>query len=209
MKAYRVLCCARAEWRLAVQGIPFLLHGSSAARVPPIHHRGFSCCMSALFPLRFRRNTVLTLIPLLLFTIQTASAQALDLNHNGASDVWEALYGADGLDPNADTDGDGVPNRLEAIAGTDPFDPNSVPRIEPFSVTANSARLSMAGALGKRYELQASEVLCGVDGTNWYTEASVIARTNPFVTLTAPAERPTKFFRMLISDVDTDGDGLS
>src|SRR5690242_9624055 len=61
----------------------------------------------------------------------------IDQNSNGMSDIWELVYGANGLDPNADSDGDGVPNVLEAIAGTDPFDPNSVPRIS-FSAVAGT-----------------------------------------------------------------------
>ena len=39
-------------------------------------------------------------------------AQMVDLNGNGMSDIWELIYGASGLDPNADTDGDGVANRF-------------------------------------------------------------------------------------------------
>ena len=46
----------------------------------------------------------------------------------------------------------------------------------------------MQGALGKRYELQACEAVCGAMGTNWIAEASLVARTNPLVTLTAPAD---------------------
>src|SRR5678815_3849008 len=51
----------------------------------------------------------------------SALAQKIDLNINSMSDIWEQIYGAAGLDPNADTDTDGVINQLEALAGTDPF----------------------------------------------------------------------------------------
>ena len=37
----------------------------------------------------------------------------------------------------------------------------------------------------------------------------MVARTNTLVILTAPADRSVKFFRMMVSDVDTDGDGLN
>src|SRR5262245_5621976 len=96
-------------------------------------------------------------IPMLVLTlisVQRSHAQKVDLNGNGSSDVWELIYNAGGLGPNADTDGDGIINRLEAVAGTDPFDPNSVPRITPFAVTKTNITVSISSALGKKYELQ-------------------------------------------------------
>src|SRR5258708_17375029 len=72
------------------------------------------------------------LLALSLFALTVSNRvqdQMIDVNTNGMSDVWEVLYGATGLSPTDDTDGDGALNRIEAIAGTDPFDSNSVPRI--------------------------------------------------------------------------------
>src|SRR6266496_5404419 len=80
-------------------------------------------------------------------------AQKIDLNLNGISDVWEYTFGANALDPNADTDSDGVINRLESIAGTDPFDSNSVPKLS-FAATPTNFTLNLPTALGKRYEWQ-------------------------------------------------------
>src|SRR6266481_4856826 len=68
----------------------------------------------------------------------SALAQSIDQNANTMSDIWEQIYGAAGLDPNADTDGDGVANRLEALAGTDPFDPDSFPKITVGAYFSNS-----------------------------------------------------------------------
>jgi uncharacterized protein (DUF1800 family) len=144
-----------------------------------------------------------------LFAAISSRAQMLDQNANGMSDVWEIANDSQGVDPDADSDGDGVPNRLEAIAGTNPFDARSVPRILPIIVSSNNVRVTMEGALGKRYELQACEAVCSSMGTNWFTEKSMIARTNTLVVLNAPANLPTQFFRIAVSDVDTDGDGLS
>src|SRR6185295_11003933 len=67
---------------------------------------------------------------MLMLCVAPAQAQKIDQNSNGMSDIWEQIHGATALDPNADSDGDGVPNRLEALAGTDPFDRNSFPKIE-------------------------------------------------------------------------------
>src|ERR1700736_2027036 len=48
----------------------------------------------------------------------------VDLNGNGMSDIWELIFHAQGVDPNADPDGDGTTNLQESIAGTDPFNAN-------------------------------------------------------------------------------------
>jgi len=45
-----------------------------------------------------------------------------DANSNGLIDYWENFYGAQNLNPQDDTDGDGRTNAQEAAAGTDPFD---------------------------------------------------------------------------------------
>ena len=57
----------------------------------------------------------------LLLGASAASGQMIDLNGNGMSDVWEAVYNANGINPNADPDGDGFSNLQEAVAGTNPF----------------------------------------------------------------------------------------
>jgi uncharacterized protein (DUF1800 family) len=138
-----------------------------------------------------------------------AEAHRLDLNGNGTSDIWELNYVTADFNPDLDSDEDGLVSRFESIAGTNPFDSRSVPRITHFQVTTNGVLASMAAALGKRYDLQATEQLCGSAATNWFTVAGVVARTNTVVTLHAASDRPSKFFRMVVSDVDTDGDGLN
>jgi uncharacterized protein (DUF1800 family) len=150
----------------------------------------------------------------LVFTLSVtrfAHAQTpVALSGSTMSPVWESLYGAQGVDPNADPDGDGLSNAQEALAGTDPFNASSAPRMSMFVITNKSATARIMGALGKLYELQGSESICGNGISNtWITEASLVARTNPIVTLSASANLPMKFFRVRISDVDTDGDGLT
>jgi len=58
----------------------------------------------------------------------------VDANGNGLSDVWEQVYGAGGLAPGGDADGDGFSNQQEAVAGTNPFDANSYPGISSINV---------------------------------------------------------------------------
>ena len=136
-------------------------------------------------------------------------AQETDLSDNGMSTIWELIYGASGLDPNGDADGDGASNLQEAIAGTNPFDPNSVPRISGVSLSGTNVAVSINAALGKQYLLQSVPAVDSASLSNWVTEASLVARTGTVATLTAPASLDSKFFRIAISDVDTDGDGLS
>jgi uncharacterized protein (DUF1800 family) len=147
---------------------------------------------------------VLTLAFLLLHS--PALAQMVDLNGNGVSDVWELLYGAWGLPPDGDADGDGVSNLQEALAGTNPFDANSAPRISSVSYAAPAFSVTMPAALGKYYELQSVATL---DATNWLTETGLVARAGSSVTLSAMAGSSGRFFRVAISDVDSDGDGVN
>jgi hypothetical protein len=144
-----------------------------------------------------------------LFVAPAVHARMLDLNGNGMSDIWEQLYGATGLAPNVDTDGDGVTNLQESIAGTNPFDSNSYPHITAFGPAGTNFSVTMACALGKQYELQSVTALTGPASSNWITEASVVARAGTTVTLMGTNSPATKFFRIAISDVDTDGDGLT
>ena len=143
---------------------------------------------------------------LFLLAADRSRAQRVDLNGNGMSDVWEWIYGATGLDPNEDTDGDGVINRLEALAGTNPFDSNSVPKISFMSYSATNLSVTFASAWGKFYQLQSVSIL---GGTNWVNETNLVARSGTTATLFAPADAATKYFRLSVADVDSDGDGVN
>jgi hypothetical protein len=135
-----------------------------------------------------------------------ALAQMLDLNGNGMSDVWEWVYSATNLDPNADADGDGMSNLQEALAGTNPFDSNSVPRISVFTVSATNNSVTMPAQLGKLYQLQSCADL---SSSNWLTETSLVVRAGSSITFPSPVNPTMKFYRIAISDVDSDGDGLN
>ena len=54
---------------------------------------------------------------------------AIDLDSDGASDVWQQFYGVDSADLDLDGDSDGFSNREEAASYTDPGDSNSIIRI--------------------------------------------------------------------------------
>src|SRR5581483_8963458 len=134
-----------------------------------------------------------------------ASPPMVDLNGNGMSDVWELIFGAGAVSPTADSDGDGIINRLEAIAGTNPFDSNSAPRIVSVSPAGGMVMVTMQALLGKQYTLESST---NFGATSWVAETNVVARDGTNVTLAATDGPVAKILRVLVSDVDTDGDGV-
>ena len=140
------------------------------------------------------------------FGIGNVHAQGVALTNNGMSVIWEWIYNAYGVDPNADPDGDGFNNLQESIAGTNPFDSNSFPYIPIFSNSPTNFSVTIPSALGKQYQLQSTTTL---GDTNWVVETSMVARSGTNVTLTAPVTSTVKFYRVAISDVYTTGDGLS
>ncbi len=158
----------------------------------------------------FRQGSRAAIVISFLAAASLAPAQMVDLNGNGMSDIWENIYGGVGtLSPNADADGDGASNFQESIAGTNPFDPTSSPTISAIVHSATNVSVSMPSALGKMYQLQSTASLLSSNLTVWTNETSMVARTGTVATLTAPVNRIAKYYRIVISDVDSDGDGVN
>jgi hypothetical protein len=89
----------------------------------------------------------------------TAAPLAGDADGNGLPDDWEILhFGAVGVDPSADADGDGASNRSEYIAGTDPRDASSVFRSENWR-DGSQMILRVPTVTGRRYRLMGSDNL--------------------------------------------------
>ncbi len=129
----------------------------------------------------------------------------IDLNGNGMSDIWEWTYNAYGINPNTDPDGDGFVNWQEAIAGTDPFNAHSFPHIPITHYSSNGFSMTLPCAPGKQYTLQS--VLHPGD-TNWVTETNVLVQSGTNLTFTMAPGPAAKFYRVAISDVNSDGSGL-
>src|ERR1019366_9169236 len=143
---------------------------------------------------------------LIILAARTGSAQMIDQNGNGMSDVWEQIYNASSLDPNVDTDGDGVINLKEALAGTNPFDSNSYPHITAYGSTGTNFSVTIPCQLGKVYQLQSVPSL---GGANWLTETGLVVRAGSAITLTAANDSAGKFFRIAIADTNTDGSAMN
>ena len=132
------------------------------------------------------------------------SAFALDGNGNSQSDVWEMVFGAAGLPPAADADGDGWTNALESTAGTNPFIGQSRPKAEMTRDGTGGPVLSWQGLAGKRYEIRSSS-----DLSAWSSAEQGIPGTGvPLVRMLGPATGRA-FFKVEVSDADSDGDGAS
>jgi len=150
-----------------------------------------------------------------LSNLQPLWAQMIDQNGNGMSDVWEWVYFATNVPPNADPDGDGVSNVNEAQAGTNPFNSNSVPQISGFAFTATNGTVTLPSQFGKVYQLQS---VTNLGGASWLTETSAVVRpaTLPLsapgagtnLTFLSAAGPAMKFYRVLIADTNSDGTGL-
>lgn len=130
----------------------------------------------------------------------------LDTNSNGLSDVWELIYGANGLTPTGDTDGDGFTNLEESIAATDPLSPLSYPQLT-FEFDGALLSLSWATALGKNYQLISDDSLA-IPSTQWPVVATTVGNGSS-QSFSTPVNGSQRFFRLQIKDQDTDLDGLS
>ena len=120
------------------------------------------------------------LLALLLISIGRAQAQQIDLDSNGLSDIWEGVFQTSGAAGSSDSDGDGLSNKSECLAATNPFDSNSVPRLSFSSPTSSQVAITMASALGKRYEWQSTTSL---SDSNWVTVTNFVVRSGTTVNL--------------------------
>ncbi len=168
---------------------------------------------------------------LIVLLVASGSSAIVDQNENGISDLWERLRNNGELfpetfDPQADPDGDGWSNAEEAAAGSNPFDPNppaglirpdvvqipavlSVPDLEGNShvITPQAVTVTWPTLVGKHYTLLFSPDL---------SQGSWIEIGDPFIGNGSEVtygfeinDSDKRFWRVAVTDVDTDGDGLS
>lgn len=134
---------------------------------------------------------------------QVPAMFALDQDGNSQSDIWEMLHDVSGLPANGDADSDGWSNSAESVAGTDPLDPASHPEMRMEAASGLHA-VRWHGLMGKRYELLSSPDLSGFAATG---DLAVGNGSDMGFQIGQPDG--TAFFRMRITDMDSDGDGVN
>ena len=152
----------------------------------------------------------------LTMTLGALSVPASAVIDNAVSQtVWKMLYGVTDAQINdavwlaKDDDGDGISNGNEIAAGTNPFSAGSAIKITSTTSDTNSFYFTFPSSAGKQYVLQTSNSL-GTSAIWSLLSPSVSALgTGADVTLIAPKSGANSFFRVLVQDVDSDGDGVS
>ncbi len=129
----------------------------------------------------------------------------VDRDENQQSDLWQLRFDTGNLAAAADPDGDGFANSVEALAGTNPLDARSAPTLKLETAAGGLLQLRWPSLLGKRYELFTTPALNAAWASAGLYPGNDADQLAPF----SPAGLPTGFFRVAISDVDTDGDGLA
>lgn len=158
-----------------------------------------------IFPSARLLRSLLVFVSLLLAL--PGRAVVVDLNGDGASDIWALKYGVTTLSPTADADGDGMKDAAEAAAGTDPFSAVSTIKISSIVLDGTGLHVAFPTLLGKGYVLQKSATLTA---PVWVVANPLVAGTGANLTLNLPAAGAAQYFyRVLVQDVDSDGDGVN
>jgi uncharacterized protein (DUF1800 family) len=135
----------------------------------------------------------------------TVASAALDQDGDGMSDLWQQMYPA--AVAGRDSDGDGISDEDEAVAGTDPLDRASRLELADFGVTpgGGAAFFRWQGLAGKLYRVDRREAS---DGTWSVAGERVVVDSGP-QELEIASPGSSGIFRLRVSDLDQDGDGLS
>lgn len=154
-----------------------------------------------------KRVTRYLLLCLALGFFAAPARAVLDLNSDTIPDVWALVYGSGALSPAGDADGDGMSNAVEGAAGTDPFKPGSTIKVTAVTLDAGGLHLTFPTQAGKRYQVQSTPSLAPAVWTN---AGAALAGTGGDVVATLSAAGATQnYYRVLVQDVDTDGDGVT
>ena len=115
--------------------------------------------------------------------------------------MWQLVYSADDLVPEADSDGDGFSNAQESLWGTNPRDPASQPRFR-LERGVSDLRFHWSPTPGKQYDVWVADEL---SVPRWIASVSNALPGTPLANLGLGSG----FFRLEVRDVDSDGDGLN
>ena len=138
-------------------------------------------------------------------SLVTAHA-ALDLDHDGLGDVWQLKFPGAAITPGEDADGDGQNNQDEATSGTDPYTAEDVIRITQVQKNEAGTAITWPSRRGKRYAVECSPSMAL---GSWITLGSILEGTGEWISSSNPSPHGTCFFRVRVSDIDTDADGIT
>ena len=147
----------------------------------------------------------------------TTARAAIDAAINQST--WKLLYGvtdAQAADPAwlaDDADGDGLTNAAELAAATHPFKAGSALSVTSMTADGATVALTFPTVAGKLYVLQATASLGAAAGGGWAALVPGVQVIGDGTTRTLatpqPAPGQATFYRVLVEDLDTDGDGVS
>lgn len=141
-------------------------------------------------------------------SIATSSAVNPILNEHGVPAIWAALHGVGGaLNMAEDPDGDGLTNAEEAAAGTNPFAANDVLQVKEITVVPGGLEFMFSTIAGKSYQPQSTTSLTAPTWTN--AGSSHAGIDGELTVMVGDSLTVTKYFRVLVSDIDSDGDNVS
>lgn len=138
----------------------------------------------------------------------TTDPENADLDGSGLPDFWEGLYGAHGIAPEADSDGDGFNNLEESEFGTDPFDPYSLIRIGMSLKDADTATVAWTDLHDRPGSLESSDNLGDPDAWQPQDGTSYLeAGSRKLDIATETIDR--RFYRIRSASSDDDNDGVA
>lgn len=153
------------------------------------------------------RKSLAILWALIGFATMPSPVCAVDLNGDGMDDVWQALFSTGEMGPSDDADGDAQPNIEESRAGTDPRNPKSVFQVSQMTITGTDVTVAWPSQSGKSYRVVGSPSMA--DGS-WTPISPFLPGSATESSWMLPNLAGTnRFFRVEVTEIDSDGDGLS
>ncbi len=156
--------------------------------------------------------------PVLALLLAAGSAPAIDFN--ATKGIWKLVYGVTDSQINEtgantgwlsrDDDGDGISNGAEIAAGTNPFNPGSAVKVTSVTADVSNVHLTFPTANKKQYVVQKNS-----DPTlapaSWAAVVPTVQVTGDGTskTLDVPRGGSNTFYRVVVQDIDSDGDGVS
>ena len=177
-----------------------------------------------------RRLTVLaSMVSCIGLSLPAAAAPLMDSHSSGPGqggpddldDVWQAVFDAWGLAAGGDEDRDGNTNGVESVAGTNPRNASDSLRVGNMGLTPLTVTFYFTQKAGKKYRVVSDTSVTGAFGT---TE-NITAIGGVLLGVSQADHRPTsdvssqsltvarvgatKFYKLEVSDLDSDSDGVS